>query len=58
MNDDVLLIVINMRSFEYTVQKRIRIYLNLIKTMENSWPNIKKVPIYGTLLTNGGSGQN
>lgn len=48
MNDDVLLIVINMRSFEYTVQKRIRIFLNLIKTMENSWPNIKKMPIYGT----------
>lgn len=42
MNDDVLLIVINMRSFEYTVQKRIRIFLNLIKTMENSWPNIKR----------------
>lgn len=32
MNDDVLLIVINLRSFEYTVQKRIRIFLNLIKT--------------------------
>ena len=45
MTDDVLLIVINMRSFEYTVQKRIRIFLNLIKTMENSWPNIKKMPI-------------
>jgi len=45
MNDDVLLIVINMRSFEYTVQKRIRIFLNLIKTMKNSWPNIKKMPI-------------
>ena len=25
MNDDVLLMVINMRSFEYNVQKRIRI---------------------------------
>ena len=36
MNDDVLLMVINMRSFEYNVQKRIRIcFLNLIKIMEN-----------------------
>ena len=44
MNDDVLLMVINMRSFEYTVQKRIRIcILDLIKTRENS--DAKKINI-------------
>ena len=44
MNDDVLLMVINMRSFEYTVQKRIRIcILGLIKTRENS--DAKKINI-------------
>ena len=44
MNDDVLLMVINMRSFEYTVQKRIRIcILDLIKTRENS--DAKKIKI-------------
>ena len=37
MNDDVLLMLITMRSFEYTVQKRIRIcILDQIKTRENS----------------------
>ena len=34
MNDDVLLIVINMRSFEYTVQKRIRIFFKSHKNNE------------------------
>ena len=44
MNDDVLLMVINMRSFECTVQKRIRIcILDLIKTRENS--DAKKINI-------------
>ena len=44
MNDDVLLMVINMRSFECTVQKRIRIcILDLIKTRENS--DAKKIKI-------------
>ena len=50
MNDDVLLMVINMRSFEYTVQKRKRIcffksHKNNGKLGHNSWPNIKKMPI-------------
>ena len=44
MNDDVLLMVINMRSFEYTVQKRIRFcILDQIKTRENS--DAKKINI-------------
>ena len=44
MNDDVLLMLITMRSFEYTVQKRIRIrILDLIKTRENS--DAKKINI-------------